>query len=95
MPVCRPGELRALWTDRHLLNVEEVPLTIDTRFSSFEDYWSPFLERQGPAGHYVASLAAAERGQLKRRLRTRLLGNGPDRPIVLRARAWTVRGTIP
>ncbi len=65
------------------------------RFASFEDFWSPFLEGQGPAGVYVASLAAAEREHLRRRLRRRLLGGGADHTIVLRARAWAVRGTVP
>lgn len=72
----------------------EETLTIRTRFVSFDDYWSPFQEKQGPAGEYVASLAASEREQLRLRLRTRLLGDGPDRPIVLAARAWAVRGSV-
>ena len=58
------------------------------QFSAFDDYWSPFLDRQGPAGGYVAALAAHEREQLQLRLRRRLLGEGADRPIALRARAW-------
>jgi SAM-dependent methyltransferase len=95
MPVCRKGELAALWRERGLQEVSEDALTIQTRFASFDDYWSPFLEKQGPAGEYVASLSAGERDQLQQRLRRRLLGDGPDRPIVLAARAWAVRGTVP
>jgi len=95
MPLCRSGELAALWRGHGLLDVSEAPLTILTRFSSFEDYWSPFLEKQGPAGAYVAGLSADKREQLRLRLRQRLLGDGPDRPIVLLARAWAVRGTVP
>jgi hypothetical protein len=73
----------------------EETLTIQTRFVSFDDYWSPFLEKQGPAGEYIASLRASERDQLRIRSRRRLLGDGPDRPIVLAARAWAVRGSVP
>jgi len=95
MPFCRKGELGALWREHRLGEVSEEALTIRTRFSSFDDYWSPFLEKQGPAGAYVAALAASEREQLRLRLRRRLLGEGPDRPIVLAARAWAVRGIVP
>lgn len=95
MPLSRQGELEALWRAHRLRDVSEEALTIRMRFASFDDYWSPFLAKQGPAGDYVAALAAREREQLQRRLRRRLLGDGPDRPIVLDARAWAVRGTVP
>jgi SAM-dependent methyltransferase len=92
MPLCRKGELGALWREHQLGDVSEETLTIWTRFSSFDDYWSPFLEKQGPAGAYVTALAASELEQLRLRLHRRLLGEGPDRPIVLVARAWACRG---
>lgn len=95
MPLSRKGELDALWRKHRLRDVTEEALTIRARFSSFDEYWSPFLEKQGPAGSYVAALAAPEREQLRVRLRRRLLGDGPDRPVVLDARAWAVRGTVP
>ena len=95
MPLSRKGELAALWREHGLQDVAEESLTIQTRFVSFDDYWSPFLEKQGPAGEYVASLRAGEQDQLRLRLRRRLLGGGPDRPITLDARAWCVRGIVP
>ena len=95
MPFCRRGELTALWRQHGLLDVVEEGLTIETRFTSFADYWEPFLGRQGPAGAYVAALSERERNQLEERLRKRLLGEGPDRAFVLHARAWAVRGTVP
>jgi SAM-dependent methyltransferase len=94
MPLCREGELGALWRKHGLLDVSEEALIIETPFASFDDYWSPFLEEQGPAGAYVAALSANEREQLRLRLRRRLLGEGPDRPIALKARAWAVRGIV-
>jgi SAM-dependent methyltransferase len=94
MPLSRAGELTALWQTR-LQNVFETELTIETRFSSFENYWSPFLQKQGPAGAYVATLSADDREQLASKLRQRLLGNRADRAITLRARAWAVRGVVP
>jgi SAM-dependent methyltransferase len=95
MPLCREGELGMLWRDHRLQDVSEEALEIRMRFSSFDDYWAPFLEKQGPAGEYVASLRASERERLRLRLRRRLLGDDPDRPILLAARAWAVRGIVP
>ena len=95
MPLSRKGELGTLWRRHRLQDVSEDALTIQTRFASFDDYWLPFLEKQGPAGDYVATRTHSEREQLRTRLRRRLLGDGPDRPIVLSARAWSVRGTVP
>ena len=94
MPLCRRGDLTALWRDHGLMDVVEEPLTIETRFASFDDFWAPFLEKQGPAGAYAASLSAEDREKLRLRLRWRLLSDGPDKVIVMHARAWAVRGTI-
>lgn len=95
MPLCRSGELASLWRAHGLQAVSEEGLTVPTRFASFEDYWAPFLEKQGPAGAYVAALNPAERDQLRTRLRRRLVGDKADGPIVLNARAWAVRGVVP
>jgi SAM-dependent methyltransferase len=95
MRLSSAGELATLWRQQGLDEVATGALTIETAFSSFDDYWLPFLERQGPAGAYVGTLQETAREQLRLRLRTRLLGEGPDRPIALRARAWAVRGVVP
>lgn len=95
MPLSRQGELAALWREHGLQDVAEQALTIRTRFDSFDDYWLPFLAQQGPAGSYVAALAPGERDELRRRVRRRLIGDGPDRAIVLEATAWAVRGMVP
>jgi SAM-dependent methyltransferase len=95
MPLCRSGDLGSLWREVGLQDVAEEGLTVETRFSSFDDFWTPFLEKQGPAGAYTASLSVADRDALRQRLRRRLLGDGPDKPIVMHARAWAVRGVVP
>jgi len=92
MPLCRPGELAALWRALRLEAVVEAPLVIDMPFASFRDFWSPFLLQQGPAGAHVASLSPADRERLELRLRRRVLDDGSDRPFMLHARAWAVRG---
>lgn len=94
MPLCRAGELAALWRDHALTNVADEALSIDTRFASFDDFWTPFLEQQGPAGAYVGTLSPPQRDELRQRLRQRLFDDRPDAPFVLTARAWAVRGTV-
>ena len=95
MPFSRCGELPTLWRTHHLQDVCDTPLTIETQFSSFEDYWSPFLQQQGPAGAQVATLSPSDRERLQLKLRQRLLGERPNGPITLHARAWAVRGVVP
>jgi SAM-dependent methyltransferase len=94
MRLARSGELAALWREGGLQDVSEEALTIEMRFASFDDFWNPFLEKQGPAGAYVASLQPAGREALRLRLRRRLLGDAPDKVVVMHARAWAVRGTV-
>jgi SAM-dependent methyltransferase len=94
MPLCRRGELAALWRANELQDVIEEPLTIRMEFVSFDDYWLPFQEQQGPAGAYVATLGQDGRERLRLRLRSRLVADGADRPFVLSARAWAVRGRL-
>jgi len=92
LPLCRRGQLAALWREQDLAEVVEEPLTIALPFASFDDYWLPFLTRQGPAGAYVSSLTADVCVQLRQRLRKRLIGDGGGRPVTLSGRAWAVRG---
>jgi SAM-dependent methyltransferase len=95
MPLCRNGELSALWHTHGLIDIDEDALVIDMRYPSFDDYWEPFLLGQGPAGSYVTTLAPNMRERLQQRLRQRLLGRDADREIALTARAWAVRGVVP
>ena len=95
LPLCKPGELGALWRLQGLEDVEEAPLEITLHFTSFDDFWTPFLLGQGPAGSYAASLPEPRRAVLEQRLRGRVLGGGPDRPFDLKARVWAVKGTVP
>ena len=94
MPFCRRGELATLWRELGLREVQEKGLTIALKFSSFDDFWMPFLAGQGPAGAYVAALGPSLRSQLAQRLRQRLLHGGADGPVTLKARAWAVKGIV-
>jgi SAM-dependent methyltransferase len=95
MKLSREGQLGALWRKAGLTDVREKALVIDQAFSSFGDYWAPFLTGTGPGGAYVASLDADGRARLEARLRKRLLGNRVDGAFTLKARAWCVRGEVP
>jgi SAM-dependent methyltransferase len=95
MRLCRSGELAALWRSHGLRDVTETALTTTMAFASFDDYWNPFLEKQGPAGQYVAALPESDRETLRRALRRRLLDDRPDHPFTLSARAWAARGLVP
>ena len=94
MPLCRRGELAALWRDNGLQRVDEQPIVIELAFSSFDDYWSPFLGGQGPAGAYAASLSETARAGLASSLRRRVLGQRQDGAFTLQARAWAVKGVV-
>ena len=92
-PLCRPDALKALFTDAKLAGTEVSAIDIPTNFSSFEDYWQPFLGGQGPAPAYAMALDEKSRERLRDRLQERLpmQANGT---ISLVARAWSVRGEV-
>ncbi len=95
MKLSKQGELAAVWRRAGLVNVEEAPLQIQLSFTSFEEYWRPFLEGVGPAGAYVVSLDEGGRKKVETHLRQQLLGERADGPLTLTARAWCVRGEVP
>ena len=95
MPLCRQGELSALWRKGALENVGEEPIEIAMHFASFSDYWDPFLNGQGPAGAYVRGLSEPKVLALRDEVKRRLPLSADNVPFVLSARVWAVRGTAP
>jgi SAM-dependent methyltransferase len=95
MPLCRAGELNSLWQESGLVEVQEVPLEIVMRFSSFADFWEPFLTAQGPAGAYVARLSPKRCTALCEEVKRLLPEEALHGAFELRARAWAVRGSVP
>lgn len=89
--MCRPDRLVALFRAAGLRSVEEGVVEVETEFTDFDDYWSPFLLGQGPAPSYVASLDGNSRERLEDRLRNTIVP-GSTGTIRLMARAWTVTG---
>jgi ubiquinone/menaquinone biosynthesis C-methylase UbiE len=86
------GQLSALWAESGFTSIDETALVLWPEFQSFNEYWTPMVEGQGPAGSYLASLSADKQVSLRERVRAKVLGAGPDRPFKLKAKAWAVRG---
>lgn len=94
MPLCHRGELEELWRGSGLDGVREEGLVIEMPFSTFGDFWSPFLAGVGPAGSYAAALSSEAREALKRRLLRDVWDDRPEQPRRLTGRAWVVVGTV-
>ena len=94
MPLCRAGELSALWKQGGLKDVREQAIDITMRFDSFADYWDPFLLGQGPAGSYVRRLTPERLQALRNEVKRSLSLSTEDTPLVLPARVRAVLGTV-
>ena len=90
-PLCRPDALETLFRGAGLGRVACESIEISTRFSSFAEFWTPFLGGTGPAPSYVAGLESRQRKALAEHL-DRSLPREPDGAISLAAKAWVVRG---
>jgi len=95
MPLCRAGELSALWKQGGLEDVREQAIDVTMKFESFADYWNPFELGQGPAGSYVRRLDRDRVRALRDEVQRRLSVAAEGQPFTLPARVWAVRGTVP
>jgi len=93
-PICQPEPLENLFQEVGLSAVTVRPIDIDTVFHDFDDYWTPFLGKQGAAPTYLASLDAAAQDRIRDALKARL-PIAADGSIRLSARAWAVKGIVP
>jgi SAM-dependent methyltransferase len=93
-PLCHPDRLSSLFAESGLSQVSTRSIDADAAFRDFDDYWTPFLTGVGPAPGYCAALPADQREVLRARLLERLSPSGSG-PIVMTARAFAVRGTVP
>jgi SAM-dependent methyltransferase len=90
-PLCHQEPLRQLFMNAQLEKIKVWSIDVDTTFSDFDDYWSPFLGGQGPAPAYTMSLSEEKRVTLREYIRKKL-PIAPDGLIHLMARAWAVLG---
>jgi hypothetical protein len=94
-PLTRPGELAAAWRAAGLHDIVETRLTIRMEFTSFDDYWAPYLGRDGPGAEQVRSLGEAERTRLEAAVRAAYLDGDADGARSYAALAWAVKGVAP
>lgn len=94
-PMTRPGELAAAWRDAGFRDVAETLLCIRMEFTSFADYWAPYMGGEGPGPEYVRTLGEAERERLESAVRAAYLDGDADGPRSYAAPAWAVKGTVP
>jgi len=90
----KEGAILALLVESGLREVEETPLTIQMKFDSFDDFWSPLLGGEGPAGSYVVKLSPEHKQALHDKLRGEVLMGRPDGPFTFQARALAGRGKV-
>lgn len=86
------SELAELWARAGLREVRTAALELAMPFSSFDDYWQPFLAGATPTSAFAANLNRETDGQLERTVRTLIPGVQPDGSFVLPARALAVAG---
>lgn len=89
-----PGrdELIALWISAGLADVQTACLEIAMEFSSFDDFWRPFLGGATPTSVFARELNEETGGALAQALRSEIPDTRPDGSFVLHARAWAVSG---
>jgi SAM-dependent methyltransferase len=84
------AELDTLWQRCGLSHVTTATLELSMHYTSFEDYWEPFLSGATPTSAFAASLNALTGGGLARVLREKLPAVQPDGSFVLPALAWAI-----
>jgi SAM-dependent methyltransferase len=94
-PLCRPGELETAWKAAGLEDVVQGTVATRMEFSSFEDFWKPYLGGQAGGASYVATLAEEQRHRLQEHLRLAYLDGEADGPRSYAAIAWAVKGVVP
>src|SRR5262249_25644691 len=67
-------ELMSLWTAAGIKNIEVKNIVFPCGFESFDDFWQPLTEGQGPAGAYLRRISENHRETLRERLRENLFG---------------------
>jgi SAM-dependent methyltransferase len=94
-PMTRPGEMARAWRDAGLQHVEETTLAIRMEFANFDDYWAPYLGKDGPGAEYIATLTEPERERLAEAVKAAYLDGEADGPRSYAALAWAVKGRVP
>jgi SAM-dependent methyltransferase len=89
-PLCDSVRLHDLFAAAGLGAVATHTIEVTSTYAGFDEYWAPFLTGVGPAPGYCAALPPDQREALRILLLAQLAPSGG--PIVMRARAFAVRG---
>jgi SAM-dependent methyltransferase len=90
LPLRREAELRALWEQVGLREVEVAAIDLVAAYTGFEDFWTPFLAGIGPAAGYLMAQPPERQAALRERCLEEL--GRPGGPFTLAARVLAVRG---
>ncbi|MEV4260624.1 class I SAM-dependent methyltransferase [Kribbella sp. NPDC049584] len=90
-PFCTAEGLEGLFREAGFADVRTRAIDIPTVFTSFDDYWTPFLGGTGVAPVYLRSLDPADQDAMREGVRERLPIEA-DGSIRLTARAWAAIG---
>src|SRR5262245_476909 len=94
-PMTRPGELQAAWRQAGLTEIAATELAIRMEFASFDDYWAPYLGKDGPGAEYIATLDGPALTRLRGAVRSAYLDGEPDGARSYVEVAWAVKGIVP
>jgi SAM-dependent methyltransferase len=85
------GHLAELAERAGLTGIRSASLTVRIPFSSFDEWWAPYLLGVGPSGAYVGSLDPDRRNDVAEHCRALL----PEPPFEHSATAWVVLAEAP
>jgi hypothetical protein len=86
-------ELTELWVRAGLSRVRTAKVELAMEFTSFDDYWLPFLGGATPTSAFAAALNTETGGTLAGTLRDMIREVRPDGSFALPAVAWAIAGT--
>jgi ubiquinone/menaquinone biosynthesis C-methylase UbiE len=90
-PICNIDNLTELFSSCGVNSIITKEIIIDTTFSNFDEYWTPFLGGQGPAGNYLQLHDEKKRKKIRDRVKEHL-PISDDGTINLIARAFAIKG---
>jgi ubiquinone/menaquinone biosynthesis C-methylase UbiE len=94
-PMMAPDEMKNSFISQGLDRVEQTSLLMRMSYGSFDDFWQPFAEGEGPLGKYITGLGSTARAKLDAAVRDAYQAGRPDGPRSFAAVAWACRGIVP
>jgi SAM-dependent methyltransferase len=86
--------LEELWTSAGLAGVRTARLALRQEFTSFDDFWLPYLGESTPICQFAVAVNRETGGRLAEALRETIPDQRPDGSFVLQAHALAVAGVV-